>query len=135
MFNRSKHMIAAGLALAIGALGNAGFKAQRFETHAERRARRGKPIVSRFFWGGSRQFCPPGGGAQEVARRRSQIEAGTLMTTEGQERLRELRAGRPWFYGVDKGPDGDCTVEGFVDENGHLHVTDVRYSQQDPVPQ
>lgn len=29
------------------------------------------------------------------------------------------------FCGTDSGPDGDCTVHGFQDEHGVLHVTNV----------
>ena len=123
MFNRSKQLIAVGLSMAVAALGNAGFKAERFETHAERRMRRGKPITTRFFWGGSRKFCPPGGGAQEVERRRRQIEAGTLLTTAEHEALRAWRQGRPVVTSVDMGsPDGDVTVHAAIRPDGTIEV-------------
>ncbi len=93
MFNRSKALLVAGLSL-VGALA---VRAPVAVSYPERRALRGKPITSRFFWGGRRWRVPLGGGAQEVERRRRQIEAGTLLTTEGHIRLhasRVLRQGQ-----------------------------------------
>ena len=65
--------------------------------HKKRRAR------SRFTW--QRWRVPAGGGAREVARRRRQIENGVLLSTEGHQRLRDLRRGR--FWGFDPGKPGD----------------------------
>lgn len=67
--------------------------------HKKRRA------GSRFTW--QRWRVPAGGGAREVARRRRQIEAGTLLTTAGHERLRALLMDRPVVLGADFGKPGD----------------------------
>lgn len=98
--------------------------------HKKRRA------GSRFTW--LRWRVPAGGGAREVERRRRQIEAGTLLTSAGQARLREGRAQPVWvargetasleeararYYGVDPGkPGDDVTVFANVDQTRAVEI-------------
>lgn len=129
MFNHGKRMLlvalTAGLAAATGGVLGQMPQANVVTVPREKTAKKGKPksrrVGSRFTWLPWR--VPAGGGAREVARRRRQIESGVLMSTEGQQRLRDLRRGR--FWGFDPGkPGDDVTVVASVDQSGGVVIVE-----------
>ncbi|WP_454262171.1 hypothetical protein [Pseudoxanthomonas mexicana] len=129
MFNHGKRLLlvalTAGLAAATGGVLGQMPQANVVTVPREKTAKKGKPksrrVGSRFTW--QRWRVPAGGGAREVARRRRQIENGVLLSTEGHQRLRDLRRGR--FWGFDPGkPGDDMAVVARIDQTGAVAIVE-----------
>lgn len=113
MLSSGKRLLTLAVVMAANALVGRGDAALRLATpgitpRPERKPKakqKKRRASSRFTW--MRWRVPAGGGEQEVERRRRQIEAGTLLTTAGHERLRALHRGLPIAVGADFGKPGD----------------------------